>query len=272
MAGRYLSGSGLGHLWTTMKSTFLLSTEEMSSFSLINQKFATFDDTNPYSCGNTDMIPQPPGRKLIPLQVSPDFNGSTGCLVYESYVLNSQRSHRNMYQVGSDHRLYSVPATGSPTLIQTLSYLSGGSLTNSTGWYVKQDAVYGNWWLSNTNDTIDKDTLGIPESWSGGGDDPIVEPIESASIYITGRSIDSSQLNDSVLSWWNSSDAIVFIRIANDGFTDWSEFTFNDPVTNSGGTRICYPVTDGFYNYQYTLTRTSSSPYININNFKPSQN
>lgn len=256
---KYVNGTGLGYLWTKMKATFLLSSEEMSAPDMVNRKFATLDDTNPHSCGNSVSGMQGT-RKIIPLQVSPDFNGSTGCYIYESYTSSSQRIFRNVYQLNSSGKLYTVPTSGSPSVVQSLSYIDGG-ITNSDGFYVLQDVEYGNWWISNTNTIITAEELGIvaqaaPSQGSGGGD-PVIIPQDESSYYITGTTADPTMLSDTPSDWWSSDNAYAYIRLNDD--SPFSMFYFSTAVTTNGGTRVCKDISDGAYIWDYTLTRTNAN-------------
>lgn len=263
MAGKYVNGSGLVHLWTKMKDTFLLISEEMVNPSISNRKFATFCENNTYDCGNTDMIPSPATRKIIPLQVSPDFDGSTGCYVYQSYISSSKRCHRTTYQLNSSKQLYTIPASGSPGLVTSIT-VNGSTITNSGGFFVVQDSMYGNWWLSNTSATIDRDAFGFPsgDTTIEPEEPPVVVIPDTYRIHITNSTLDTTQLNDLILDWWNSSDAEVYIRYSS--AYDWEIFSFATAVTSTGGTRVCYPVPGGTKIWTYTITRTNSSPYYSI--------
>lgn len=255
---KYVNGTGIGYLWSKMKATFLLSAEEMSTPSIANIKFATLDDTNPHNCGNSVSGMQGT-RKIIPLQASPDFNGSTGCYIYESYTSSSQRVYRTAYQLNSMGKLYTIPSSGSPSLVTSLPNVDGG-LSNSDGFYVLQDTAYGNWWLSNDGTIITAETLGIvAPSGSGGGsggDPPIVHT--PATLYIVETAIDTEHLSDTPADFWTNTDgANVYIKPLDDDELDWSMFWFSDPVTSNGGTRSCPNVSDGFLIWNYTLTRTN---------------
>lgn len=256
---KYVNGTGLGYLWTKMRATFLLSAEEMSSPDMVNKKFATLDDTNPHNCGNSVSGMQGT-RKIIPLQVSPDFNGSTGCYIYESYTSSSQRLYRTAYQLNSSGKLYTIPASGSPSVVTSLPNVDGG-LSNSGGFYVVQDTEYGNWWLSTTNATIDAEALGIvAQASSGGGTsggDPVIVPPDESVYYITGIEVDSTQLSDTPSDWWASDNAYAYIRPTTD--MPFSEFHFTTAVTTNGGTRVCHDISDGIWVWTYTLTRTNAS-------------
>ena len=263
MAGKYLNGRGLVHLWEKIKEQFLIFPEEIENPEIINREFATFDDTNPHECGNSHT----PTANIFPLQVTPGFTGTTGCYVYETYVNGGTRKYRAVYQLNGNGQLYTIPSSGSPTLVTQLSNLGSGVLAQN-GFYVKQDAVYGNWWLTNSNTTIDKTALGIPVPSGGGGTDPEEPPVvpqeTHAEIYITGTQIDTTQLNDPEIDFWEADTAVAWIKARN--LSDqYEHFTFTVPVTQTGGTRICYPVPDGYNVYKYTLTRvTSAHGYIDI--------
>ena len=263
MAGKYLSGSGLGYLWNQIKSTFLIEPEEIETPSIINRKFATFSEMGPHICGNSESGMTSSSRILVPLQVSPDFDGSTGCYVYLSYVASGQLNHRALYQV-SGGRLYTTPDSGTPQLVTSIANIDGG-LSSTGGFYVKQDSVHGNWWLSNTNDTINSESFGITYS-SGTNPDPedppIVTPSYGSTIYITGTTLDTTHLSDTMSDWWASDDATAFVRYR--AAFDFDEFYFTQPVTNNGGTRLCLGVSDGSRMWDYTITKTSSSPYYSI--------
>lgn len=260
---KYVNGTGLGYLWTKMKATFLLSAEEISSPDMVNKKFATIDETNPHGCGNSITTPSPgmqdSSRPIIPLQVSPDFNGSTGCYIYQCYTSSSQRVLRTTYQLNSSGKLYTIPSSGSPSLVTSLSNIISG--TYSGGFYVLQDTEYGNWWLSTTNATIDAEALGIvAQSSSGGGTsggDPVPVPPDESVYYITGTTVDSTQLSDTPSDWWASDNAYAYIRVTDD--MPFSMFHFTTAVTTNGGTRVCHDISDGALLWTYTLTRTNAS-------------
>ena len=269
MAGKYLNGSGLGHLWSRMRSTFLFVVEEMSAFGPSIKKFATLDESDPYACGNSISAMRSGSRIIVPLQSSPDFDGSAGCYVYQSNVNSSQgRYHTALYQVGSDGRLYTVPASGTPSLVISLS---GTGITSfNSGYYVVQDAVYGNWWLSNTNGSIVSEDFGI--TYEEDLPDPTtpVTPVSYAEIHITGILIDSDYaLFDDYQGFWTCDTAGAYIR-----FTDELEFTYFyfDTATPVGESRVCNYVNDGAFNYSYNLKRTTSSSghYITITRTKVS--
>ena len=263
MAGKYLNGRGLVHLWEKIKELFLTLPEEIENPEIINREFATFDDTNPHECGNSHQG----GTNIYPLQVTPGFTGTTGCYVYETYTDSGTRKYRAAYQLNGSGQLYTVPSSGSPTLVTQLSNLGSGVITQN-GFYVKQDAVYGNWWLTNSNTTIDKTALGIPVPSGGGGTDPEEPPVvpqeTHAEIYIVNVSLDQTQLNDSELEFWEADTAVAWIK-AKTTSEQYERFAFTVPITQAGGTRICYPVPDGYKVYKYTLPRVSAAHgYIQI--------
>ena len=273
MAGKYLNGSGLGHLWSTMRSTFLFIVEEMSAFGPSMKKFATLDENDPYACGNSISAMRSSSRTIVPLQSSPDFDGSAGCYIYQSSVNSSQgRYHTALYQVSSNGKLYTVPASGTPSLVTSLS--GTGITSSSSGYYVVQDAVYGNWWLSNTNAAITASSFNIPTS-SGNLPDPTpYDPgytATTAEIHITGTSIDSDYaLFDDYQGFWTCDTADAYIR-----FTDDLEFTYFhfDTATPVGESRVCNYVSDGAFNYSYNLKRTTSTSghYITITRTRAGQ-
>lgn len=266
MAGKYLSGSGLGYLWTKIKDTFLYLPEEITNPSTINRKFATFSEASPHDCGNSVDGMNSGSRILIPLQVSPDFDGSNGCYVYKSYANSSTFSHRTVYQIGNG-RLYTVPTSGNPALVTMIPNVDGGIASTSVGFYIKQDSVHGNWWLTNSNDTINNESFGIVNT--GGGtiidpelpDPPVI--VESSTIYITGTTLDSSELSDTPQDFWASDNAYVYVRYKS--VYDFSQYHFTAPVTTNGGIRLCRHVPDGGRTWTYTLTRNSTGSSISIN-------
>ena len=251
--GKYLSGSGLGYLWTKIKSTFLLLLEESKNPAIINRKFATLSELGPHLCGNS-VSGMPTSRKLIPLQVSPDFDGTAGCYVYISYAASGSLYHRSVYQI-SGGKLYTIPASGSPSLVTSINNVDNG-LTNTNGFYVLRDTVYGNWWISDTNATIDNESFGIPAAATD--PEPSIPTIPShAEIYITGTSLDSNSLNSSASDFWTASSADVWVRYNTQCVFEF--YNFNSPVSSNGGTRVCENVPGDNVMWDYTLTRTNLS-------------
>ncbi len=158
---KYLNGTGLAHVWSTIKSTFLFVNDEDDVPIDFEEIFATIDDTNIYACGNNFSEMRPGSRKIIPLQAPNGFNGSVGEFVYESYLSGSSRYHRNKFQLrgtGTYKRLYTIPTSGSPAVVTTFT---GSGVTSSTGFYVVQDTMHGNWWLNTTADPVTPANLGI---------------------------------------------------------------------------------------------------------------
>ena len=267
---KYVNGTGLGYLWTKIKSTFLITSEENESPLLITRPFATIDDTYPHGCGNSVSGMLSGSRILIPLQVSPDFAIRPSVYVYESYKPSStaNRSHRNVYQIAGTTslgwRLYTVPTSGDPSLVTSLSNLGSG-VSNTNGFYVIRDSVHGNYWLSSTNESIVSEDFGI--TYEEDSSDPIT-PLSYAEIHITGTSIDSDYaLLDDYQGFWTCDTASAYIRFADD--LEFTYFYF-DTATSIGESRVCNYVSNGVFNYSYNLKRTTSSSghYITITRIK----
>lgn len=277
---KYVNGTGLGYLWTKIKNAFLITSEENKSPLLITRPFATIDDTYPHGCGNSVSGMQSGSRILIPLQVSPDFAIRPSVYVYESYKPSStaNRSHRNAYQIAGNsslgYRLYTVPTSGDPTLVTSLSNLGSG-VSNAGGFYVIRDSVHGNYWLSTTNTSITSEDFGITYEEGGDSPDPItpVTPdLSYAEIHITGTSIDADYaLFDDYIGFWTCDTASAYIRFTGD--LEFTHFYFDNVTTSVGESRVCNYVSNGIFNYSYNLKRTTSSSghYITITRTKAGQ-
>lgn len=200
MADKFLDSAGLQYLWGRLKQKLVrIDQDELPDF--IEKEFATYDVSNSRACGNSFPGMQT-SRVMLPLSASPGFTGGNNDLIYfSSSSGNTDREHYEVYQiyegsVGAEEYDEEIVYTNLyPTVIDGIE----PSGVESCELFVKQDPIFGNWWLTDTISTITAADLGINLSAAQASTDGRT----SGHIWVTGGTLDSSKPND-LSGFWNN--------------------------------------------------------------------